>query len=109
PLRLDLAEWRAETTDGTRRLMLERAWQREWARRGEAESARLAFRWSLFPTEQRFEPGDWNMGMTTYPFPPGTRFDLHAVWHRGETLRRATLEDVVCAPDVSVEEYRRPE
>jgi hypothetical protein len=51
-------------------------WDREWEPLGVDDPARIAFRWSLLPTVQRFEPGDYNWGMTSFGLPPGACFDL---------------------------------
>ncbi len=100
PMRLDLAEWLVETADARPRPMrLEADWQRVWERREVSQPARIAFRWSLFPTRQIFEPGDWNMGMVTMKLAPESRFDLEVIWHQGEELRRVRFEGMRCAPD----------
>lgn len=99
PLELDLAEWRVIPAEGTTQpLRLEAQWQKEWERRGVTQPARIAFRWSLFPTRQRFEPGDWNMGMITIGLPPGSHFDLEVVWHAGNEQRHQRFTALRCAP-----------
>lgn len=95
----DLAEWRARTPTGDVPLKLEREWQREWEQRGVSSGARTAFRYALFPTEHHYAVGDWNMGMTTYTLPLGSRFDLKFVWHEGDKQREAVISDVHCATD----------
>ncbi len=95
----NLADWRVRTAAGEQPLRLERDWQREWARRGVKQGPRTAFRYALFPTEHRYEVGDWNMGMTTYALPLGSRFDLTFVWHEGEKRHEAALRGVRCAVD----------
>lgn len=98
-IRFNLADWRVKTEAGTQGLKLVREWLPEWERRGVPESGRLAFRWALFPTEHTYEIGDWNMGMTTYALPLGTRFDLRVVYWRGRERRVFTLPGVRCAID----------
>jgi len=95
----DLAEWRAHTAAGAQPLKLERDWQREWQRRGVPPGARSAFRYAFYPTAHRYAVGDWNMGMTSYALPLGSRFDLQFVWHEGTSRREAWLRDVRCATD----------
>lgn len=97
---LDLAEWRIDSGQGQRPLMLEHDWQREWERRGADPAARIAFRWALYPTRQEFHPGDYNWGMTTYGVLPGSVFDLHIVWRRGDELRQYVLKGLRCAQDI---------
>jgi hypothetical protein len=99
PIRFRLAEWRVRAAGGERPLKLVDEWLAEWQRHGVSEPARTAFRWAQFPPEQEYEPGDWNMGMTTYALPPGSRFDLEAVWWRGNDRRAARLRDLRCARD----------
>lgn len=100
PVALNLAEWHVIPASGnTQPLRLEAQWQAEWEKRSVAQPARIAFRWALFPTLQRFEPGDWNMGMITFGLPPGSHFDLEVVWHAGDELRRQRFTDMYCATD----------
>jgi hypothetical protein len=100
PLETDLSEWRVIPAPGNPRPpRLESDWQGEWERRGIARPARIAFRWSLFPTRQTFQPGDWNMGMVTFGPPPGDPFDLELAWRQGTEPGRLRLEEMRCAPD----------
>ncbi len=100
PLDLDLSEWRVVPAQGNPRPpRLEIDWQAEWARRGITRSARIAFRWSLLPARQTFQPGDWNMGMVTFGLPPGGHFDLELTWRQGSNPRRLRLGEMRCAPD----------
>lgn len=95
----NLADWRVRTPRGEVPLKLEREWQREWERRGVSPGARTAFRYALFPTEHRYEVGDWNMGMTTYALPLGSRFDLTFTWREGDKQHEAVMTGVRCATD----------
>lgn len=100
PLEVDLAKWRVIPAGGTTQpLRLEAQWQTEWELLGVAKPARIAFRWALFPTQQRFEPGDWNMGMITLGLPPDSQFDLEVVWYAGSERRQHRLTDMQCAAD----------
>ncbi len=104
-MRLDLAEWRVRPAGGEfRPLIIEPQWQKRWAARDVAQPARIAFRWSLFPTRQSFEPGDWNMGMITVGLEPGATFDLAVAWHEGEQPQERLFPGMVCAPDLAMEE-----
>jgi hypothetical protein len=97
---LNLAEWRVHPAGGSAQpLKLEAQWQEEWERTGVSQPARIAFRWALFPTTQRFAPGDWNMGMITLGLPPGSRFDLEVVWHRAEQEQRQRFPAMQCAAE----------
>jgi hypothetical protein len=75
------------------------SWEAEWARLGVAPASRIAFRWALFPAEQAFQPGDWNMGMLLLEVPAGAVFDLHATWRIDGQARAAALDGVRCAED----------
>jgi hypothetical protein len=98
-IRFELREWRARTGKHEQPPKLLAEWLGEWERRGASPAARTAFRWALFPSEQSYETGDWNMGMTTYALAPGSRFDLRAVWHAGTERREARLTGVRCATE----------
>lgn len=98
PMEIDLAQWRVIPDAGAAQpLRLESQWQQEWEQRRVAEAARIAFRWSLFPTRQTFEPGDWNMGMITLGLPPGSRFELDVVWRAGNQILHQRFPGMHCA------------
>lgn len=88
-----VADWRYITSDGkAHRLKTKTQWVSEWKERG------VAFRWSILPDDQTFEPGDWSQGFTTIALPPGSTFDLVYSWrYQGET-REGKLEGLRCAP-----------
>lgn len=92
----DLHDWEAITGQDAQKLKLNDAWQQEWEARKVKVLARNAFRWALLPDQQRFEPGDWTTGITTYPFGPGDRFDLKVVWQSNGTTHDAVLRGVEC-------------
>jgi len=97
-----LAEWRAVAADGrTRPLKLKEDWLKEWEARNLAPARKIAFEWSQLPSEQTFEPGDWNQGMTTFALPRGSRFDLKFGWTIQGKKQENTMKGVICANDVS--------
>ena len=98
-IEFNLADWRIIATRREQPLKLERDWQKEWEQRGVSAAARTAFRYALYPTEHRYELGDWNMGMTTYALPLGSRFDLRFVWRENGSQREAMLTGVHCAKE----------
>jgi hypothetical protein len=92
-----LADWRIGTGAAEQRFVPLESWEREWARRGVAEPARIAFRWAQFPAEQQFEPGDWIMGMAALAPRPAGSFDLIYEWSIDGVSRRGTLPGLRCA------------
>ena len=96
---LDLAQWRLETADGPRPIKLKHAWDQEFEARGTPPSARIAFRWATFPTEQSFDPSDYNWGMTTFGLPPGSSFDLSLQWRVDGHPQQALIKSMVCAEE----------
>ena len=100
-IEFNLADWRVLTAKGEQPLRLERDWQQEWAKRRVSASARTAFRFALYPTEHHYEIGDWNMGMTTYALPLGSRFDLRIVWRENGERREAMLYGTRCAKETA--------
>jgi len=97
---LALDRWRVTAASGQPQpIRLEAQWQEEWAEREVPQAARIAFRWSLFPTRQTFAPGDWNMGMVTMGLSEGDRFDLLIPFTIDGSQHQVTLEGLQCAPD----------
>ncbi len=97
--RFDLGEWRVVGPGGRRPLRLRADWLAHWQDRGLSGPARIALRWALYPRRQRFAPGDYNWGMTAMGLPPGSRFDLHFVWYRGQSRLSGVLHGLRCAPE----------
>ena len=96
---IDLGTWRLDAGDGPRPIALKEPWDERFAAAGESDAARIAFRWSTFPTEQTFRGGDYNWGMISLGVEPGTRFDLSLAWTLDGAPRTATIEGVTCAPE----------
>jgi hypothetical protein len=95
----DLASWSIIRPSERLALRTREVWDREWQAQGIAESPRIAFRWSLLPTTQRYEPGDYSWGMTSFGLPPGERFDLSlTVQVDGEPVS-VVIPAIQCATD----------
>ncbi len=95
-----LAEWRAVVPGrGGQPPKLKEDWMAEWTARGLPAAQKIAFEWSQFPSEQTFEPGDWNQGMSTFMLPPGGRFDLVLRWTVQGRNEEHILKGVRCAQD----------
>ena len=99
PIAYDLANW-SVYHEGTRLpLSTREVWAGEWKALGIDQASTIAFYWSLLPSVQRFEPGDYNWGMTSFGLPPGEAFDLSLVIEvNGESVV-GEIEAVVCAVD----------
>ncbi len=88
-----VADWRYITPDGKAHpLKTKTQWVSEWKNQG------VAFRWSILPDDQTFEPGDWSQGFTTVPLPPGSVFDLVYSWRYAGETHEGKLEGLRCAP-----------
>ena len=99
PLSYSLDDWRVLHADERGNMMTRERWDAAW-REGEAsEAARIALRWALLPTRQRFEPGDYNWGMSGFGLPPGAVFDLELVVRLGGERMTRTVDGIECAPD----------
>jgi len=89
-----VADWRYIAPDGrSHPLKTKTQWVDEWKDQG------VAFRWSILPDDQTFEPGDWSQGFTTIPLPPGSQLDLVYSWTYQGEKHEGKLEGLRCAPD----------
>ncbi|WP_296806092.1 hypothetical protein [Thiocapsa sp.] len=91
-----LSDWEVQHSEEVRSLPPLDDWLAQWAARGVPDSARLAFRWAQFPSEQSYAPGEWNQGMMATGLPPGSRFDLIARWRIADQTYEGRLDDVRC-------------
>ncbi|MCP4407578.1 MAG: hypothetical protein GY807_07425 [Gammaproteobacteria bacterium] len=99
PVAYDLNDWRVHYQGQRLPLRSREVWDRQWQAQDIDQAARIAFRWSLLPTRQRFEPGDYNWGMTSFGLPPAEQFDLSLVVSiNGESVV-AKIPALVCAAD----------
>ncbi len=100
PMSYDLGDWVVHYRDRTMPVLVRHAWESRWQAMGIDQSARIAFRWSLLPTRQRFEPGDYNWGMTSYGLEPGEHFDLALTVDLGGQPVTARMQSIECARDI---------
>ena len=99
PVDFDLDDWRLTHAGHRRSLWTRQRWAAFWRKRGTGQAQRIALRWSLLPTRQHFEPGDYNWGMTSFGLPPGERFDLHLkIRVAGEPIS-GKIARIACATD----------
>jgi hypothetical protein len=94
-----LDDWRVvhQGTGGS--LVTREHWDNIWQEGEVSQAALIALRWSLLPTRQRFEPGDYNWGMTAFGLPSGSVFDLELVVSLGGEKLTGTIDGIVCSPD----------
>jgi len=99
PVTYDLNDWRVIHRDVESGLLTREYWDRQWTSGGPSRAARIALRWSLLPSRQTFQPGDYNWGMSSYALPPGSRFDLHIVVDVGGRRIEQDIPSIECAID----------
>lgn len=99
PVSYDLREWVVHQDGRRLGLKTREDWQAVWRTRGAPAAAQVAFEWSLLPTRQRYQPGDYNWGMTVMNLAPGTVFDVELIWHEDGHRRVAHIRSMRCAPD----------
>ncbi|WP_041070482.1 hypothetical protein [Thiolapillus brandeum] len=100
PMDFDLREWKVVQNGKKNGMKVRETWKQRYRERDDiSDSARIGLNWSLMPTVQHFEPGDYNWGMTVYGLPPGEKFDLHLkVVLDGKPLE-AVIPGLQCAPE----------
>ncbi|WP_455366921.1 hypothetical protein [Kaarinaea lacus] len=96
----DLRQWKVMYQGKALPLKTKEIWKAEWEQVNASQKVQIAFLWALIPTQQRYEPQDYNWGMTSYNLPPGEKFDLQIVWLQDDQKRTATIHDIQCAPDI---------
>lgn len=97
---IDLDTWRIHSGGDEYRLVTREQWQNELQKNDISSAAAIALEWSLLPTRQVYEPGDYNWGMTSYGLKPGKIFDLDFSWEREGRVFKGHLKEVECAPDI---------
>jgi len=100
-LEYDLRDWRVISQDKRVKMKLREDWDYELRKSGVGTSQRLAFEWSMYPTQQKYKPGDYNWGMSDFNLKPGTHFDLQLKWHQSGKDHQTTIKNMQCAPDIN--------
>lgn len=100
PLKYNLQDWVVLHKGKNRKMKLREDWKKEWVTRKASLSSQIAFEWSLVPTQQVFQPGDYNWGMSLFNLKPGENFDLKIVWHQYNKVNSVTIKGIECAPDI---------
>ena len=101
-LEYNLRNWNVEHDGKHQGMKVREDWAKEWQQQGVSTQPKVAFEWSLYPTRQLYQPGDYNWGMSIFNLPPGTRFDLTVVWTQYGSEHRAVIRGIQCAPDIEV-------
>ena len=95
----DLADWSVYHKGARLPLYTREVWAREWQVLGIDQASTIAFNWSLLPTMQQFEPGDYNWGMTSFGLSPGEAFDVSLLIEIGGEPVVGEINAVVCAAE----------
>jgi hypothetical protein len=100
-----LRDWRVKTENQKKGIKLKEDWAEQWTNLPKEElavkaSAKIAFRWATFPSEQQFDvKGDYNWGMISFGLKPGKLFDLYVVWHMDENTYSEWIKGIECPAD----------
>ena len=104
PIHYDLDQWSiqpAGKTPDALPLQTRERWEKIWRTNKTNPAALIAFRWSLLPTRQAFEPGDYNWGMISFGLPPGKTFDLPLSLSVNGKMVTGSIPAIVCRADPS--------
>jgi len=99
----DLSEWKITQQGHVTGLKTRESWAEEWRLRKVNQAARIAFEWSLLPTQQSYRQQDYNWGMTSFALAPGVKFDLTVLWMLDRKRQSATIKNIECARDIHPE------
>ena len=99
PLDFDLTRWQVKVKERAMSMRTREYWAERFAQADVTTAARVGLNWSLMPTRQHFEPGDYNWGMTVYGLPPGSVFDLHLNLRLDGQPYTAVIPGLECAPE----------
>ena len=75
-------------------------WAEQWQQLKIATPARLAFEWSLLPTTQDYQAGDYNWGMAIFNLAPADTFTAKISWQQYGKQRNITIPNMQCAADI---------
>ena len=98
----DIRDWQYRSNGKSMQITPREDWKVTWQQRNVKQAQMIAFEWSLFPSRQVFEAGDYNWGMTVYNVPHGEAFDLDIAWKVDGKPQSVTLKGITCAKDVYI-------
>jgi hypothetical protein len=99
-IKYQVSNWRIAHNNKFKKVKLKDEWLIEWNKKGIVKSAIIAFEWSLLPSRQDLQPGDYNWGMMTFNLPFGAKFDLDLIWQEGFSRQVGHLSGITCANDI---------
>ncbi|WP_456417389.1 hypothetical protein [Thiolapillus sp.] len=99
PLDFDLNTWKVVQKGRETRMLVREFWKNKLSGGAVPKAARIALHWSLMPTQQHFEPGDYNWGMMVFGLSPGEYFDLHMQLELDGKPLAVTIPGLRCAPE----------
>lgn len=99
-LEYSLTDWIISNGQQTHSLLTREYWASQALKMDVSKSAQIALHWALYPTQQRYEAGDYNWGMTTFGLRPGSRFELLVKWRQGGQIKQARIPEMECAADI---------
>jgi hypothetical protein len=101
----DIRNWRYHYNGKSYTMKPREDWKPLWQQRNVAQAQIVAFEWSLLPSQQIFQAGDYNWGMSVFKVPHGESFDLDIKWQVDGQPQAAKLKGMTCAKD----EYIAPQ
>ncbi|HEB97708.1 MAG TPA: hypothetical protein ENI96_14895 [Sedimenticola thiotaurini] len=95
----DLDRWKVIRDGRTQPPLTRERWSARLQSTGVPQGPLIALRWSLLPTRQRFQPGDYNWGMISFGPAPGEQFDLTIELDVGGNRIDARIPAIECPPE----------
>lgn len=105
----NISDWRYHYKGKTYPVKPRESWKPTWQKRKVPQAQIVAYEWSLLPSKQLFEAGDYNWGMTVFEVTHGDSFDLELRWLVDGKPQSATMKGVTCAKDVYVAPEEPPQ
>jgi len=98
-----MKNWRVQHKDGVGKMKTREKWAEQWQQSNIPMPAKLAFNWSLLPTTQDYQAGDYNWGMAIFNLKPAQSFSLTLTWQQYGKQHSATIPNMQCAADSHAE------
>ncbi|WP_455217039.1 hypothetical protein [Kaarinaea lacus] len=98
----DVRDWRYRYKGKDFLMKPREDWKYDWQDLDVAQPQIVAFEWSLFPTRQTFQAGDYNWGMSVFKVNHGDSFDFELNWIVDGMKQTATIPGITCAKDIYI-------